>query len=327
VKTTTTSKPRTIDLIMEGGGVKGVGLVGALGALDRQGFRFRRVAGTSAGAVTASLVAAGMPSGQLTKTVRSVPFGAFQDEGFLDHLGPIGKGLSIIFEKGIYEGDFLHHWLTEQLAALNVRTFSDLKLEGPFANTLPPEHRYKLVVLTTDVSRGKLVRLPWDYHEYGLDADTQLVADAVRASASIPFFYEPVKLAGDYLVDGGIISNFPIWIFEPSRHEHNIETPTIGIKLSARPEANMLPKIKNTSNTLNFAVSVLSSMISSQDQIHLDDPCTIRRTIFVDTGDIGTTEFDLSDQQKDFLYQNGQAATEKFLKDWDFKRFLTQCDH
>ncbi len=319
-------KPQQIDLIMEGGGVKGIGLVGALEGLDDAGYSFRRVAGTSAGAVAASLVAAGMPIAQLSKTMREVEFGSFEDEGILDHAGPVGKGLSIILEKGIYEGNFLRRWLSEQLADLGVKTFGDLKLGGTFAQTLPPQRRYKLVVLATDVSRGKLVRLPWDYHEYGLDPDEQLIADAVRASISIPFFYEPVKLADDYLVDGGIISNFPVWIFEPSRHRHDTDVPTIGIKLSARPEANMLHKLKNTSNTLNFAVSVLGSMISAQDQIHLDDPCTVRRTIFVDTANIGTTEFDIKPHDKEFLYQSGKAATQKFLKDWDFKTFLGDCD-
>ena len=76
--------------------------------------------------------------------------------------------------------------------------------------------------MTSDVTRGRLVRLPWDYPKYGLDADDQLVADAVRASMSIPFFYEPQRFTGatsgrrstSFMVDGGMLSNFPIEVFD-----------------------------------------------------------------------------------------------------------------
>ena len=66
------------------------------------------------------------------------------------------------------------------------------------------------------MTTGQLVRLPWDYRRvYGLDPDEQSVADAVRASMSIPFFFRPVTLTSaagrtSTLVDGGLLSNFPI---------------------------------------------------------------------------------------------------------------------
>ena len=77
--------------------------------------------------------------------------------------------------------------------------------------------------MTSDVTRGELVRLPWDYARYGLEADDQSVAEAVRASMSIPFFYEPLRFTGrddvgravqSYMVDGGMLSNFPIEVFD-----------------------------------------------------------------------------------------------------------------
>ena len=47
------------DLVLEGGGVKGIGLVGAIAVLEERGYLFNRVAGTSAGAIVGALVAAG----------------------------------------------------------------------------------------------------------------------------------------------------------------------------------------------------------------------------------------------------------------------------
>lgn len=85
----------------------------------------------------------------------------------------------------------------------------------------------------SDVTSGHMVRLPWDYPRYGLDPDTQLVADAVRASASIPFFFRPAALtmpAGGraaVCVDGGMLSNFPIHIFD--RTSGDVRWPTFGV--------------------------------------------------------------------------------------------------
>src|SRR6266540_5432448 len=180
------------DLVLEGGGVKGIGLVGAYSILKEAGYEFHRIAGSSAGAIAGALIASGMHLDDLQKLMREVDYGNFQDKGFLDHLGLVGKGLSLLFEKGIYEGRYLHEWLDGLLAGLGKRTFGDLRIEDP-DGTLPPERAYRLVVMASDVTRGRIARLPWDYPLYGRNPDKQLVADAVRASMSIPFFYEPVQ--------------------------------------------------------------------------------------------------------------------------------------
>lgn len=310
--------PKYVDLIMEGGGVKGIGLVGTLTVLEEQGYSFNRVAGTSAGAIVASLKAAGMSARDMSKAMREINYPDLRDEGTIDRLGVVGKGLSLLFEKGIYEGDFLRLWLAGHLEKLGVRTFSDLKIPG----ATNPKEAYKLVVNVADVSNGRLIRLPWDYQQFGLDPDKQLVVDAVRASTAIPFFYEPVKLAGYYLVDGAILSNFPVRIFEED-NIHNTVRPTLGIKLSARPEANLVAN--DVGGTIGFAKAILSTMINAHDQRHLDDPCVIRRTIFVDTDKIKPTDFDLSNEAQELLYRNGQLAALKFLKKWDFKQFLATC--
>lgn len=204
--------------------------MGAIEILTNKGYTFSRVAGTSADAIVGPLVATGMPIKTVIATMQGLDYSKFRDKGKVDTFGIGGQGLSLFFEKGIYEGRYLRTWLIEQLEGLGVRTFADLKLTESWAEKLPPEQRYRLVV-ASDVSRGRLVRLPWDYHLYGLDPDEQLVADAVRASMSIPFFYEPAKLKGRYLVGGGLLSNFPIALFDSVT-----EWPTIGIKLSSKEE-------------------------------------------------------------------------------------------
>src|SRR4051812_42283829 len=179
------------DLVLEGGGVKGIGLLGAASLIESKGYTFRRCAGTSAGAIGSSLIAAGMPDAERQETMRSIDYSKFQDGTLLDRAGWVGKGLEVILHQGIYRGDYFHKWISDQLARCNVHTFRDLPYED---DGLAPERRYRLVVVVSDVSRGRMVRLPWDYHEYGLDPAEQPVADAVRASMSVPFFFRPVEL-------------------------------------------------------------------------------------------------------------------------------------
>jgi NTE family protein len=309
---------RWCDIVLEGGGVKGLGLVGAYTEIAKAGYRVHRVAGTSAGAIIGSLIAAGMPVEAMLEMMKSVDYKKFRDESLVDRLGSGGKAASLLFEKGVYEGEYLREWLGEHLEKLGVRTFADLKLNDPWAAKLPLQKRYKLVVVASDLTAGRLAYLPWDYKRYGLDPDKQLVADAVRASMSIPFFYEPVKLNNHLLVDGGMLSNFPIDLFDSTP-----DWPTFGIKLSAKPGANMVAhRIKNT---YDFAKALLATMINAHDQVHVDNPCTQARTIFVDTFKVKATDFDIKSAEQQKLFASGQKSAREFLKEWNFKSWRAKC--
>ncbi len=232
------------DVVLEGGGVKGIGLVGALSVLMDAGYTFPRIAGTSAGAIVGALLASDTPPARMRSIMASTDYRLFQDESWLDKL-PGGKLISLLVDDGIYEGEYFKSWLDEMLG--DVDTFDRLALPEDPDSSLPPGQRYRLVVNVSDVSLGRLVRFPWDYQRvYGLEPGQQRIADAVRASMSIPFFFEPVhleyertqagstKTARSVLVDGGMLSNFPIDIFD-RRDGGTPRWPTFGIKLSSRP--------------------------------------------------------------------------------------------
>jgi NTE family protein len=306
------------DLVLEGGGVKGIALVGAISVLEEHGYKFHRVAGTSAGAIVGALLAAGMSSDRLAELMREVDYQRFEDKGFLDHLGVVGKGLSVLFQKGIYEGEYLRSWLAAQLEGVNVKTFGDLRIDDP-ASSLPPERAYKLVVMASDVSGGRLARLPWDYPRYRRECDSEQVAEAVRMSMSIPFFYEPAKMGDSWFVDGGMLSNFPVDAFDRTDGRPP-RWPTFGIKLSARAGANQVPR--KIDGTLELAKAMVATMTGFHDQMHLDQPSVLARTIFVDCGKVKATDFDLDSATQDFLYLNGRTAAEKFLSGWDFDAYV-----
>lgn len=329
------------DLVLEGGGVKGLGLVGAVEALAGAGYRFPRVAGSSAGALVAAFVAAlqrdGQPLDRLGELARGLDYRRLRDRGLLGRLPalrPVADVLSLVLENGIYEGDSLRDWLAEALADLGVRTFADLRVaEAPdaaeAAGTLP-QHRYTLVVTATDLTRRRLVRLPWDYPRYGLDPDEQLVADAVRASTAIPFYYQPVVLPGGgerstapsaTLVDGGVLSNFPIALFDRTdgRPPH---WPTFGVRLSARPGEAPTPPVRGP---VSLARALVATLLEAADAEHLDDPCVQARSIFVEAPDVSPIDFALPPGRQEQLLSAGRAAAEEFLAGWDWPRYLARC--
>jgi NTE family protein len=336
------------DLALEGGGVKGIGLVGAVLALSEAGYTFPRVAGTSAGAIAATLVAAigraGRPMTLLRQYMSSMDFAQFMPEGkvhaFLDHhggkVGSLAADAAILSQRmGLYSGDYLERWLGPILRTdLGVSTFADLRLtlDDDPGMSLPPGHRYRVVVHTSDVTRAELVRLPWDYPLYGYQPEDRDVVEAVRASMSIPFFFEPVTFearAADVSlptpgggtvtrhydggtvtwVDGGMLRNFPINAFDradggPPRW------PTIGIKLSSLQ--TRFPSTTACQSATAVGIHCLRTMMNEWDAYTVDE-ATAARTIFVDNAGLTATEFDLNPDQQDRLFLNGVSAATGFV--------------
>ncbi|HEY5183712.1 MAG TPA: patatin-like phospholipase family protein [Actinomycetes bacterium] len=319
------------DVVLEGGGVKGIALAGAISVLMERGYEFNRVAGTSAGSIVGALVAAGMSRDELVSTVTSIDYHEFQDGPMWDGLAA-GKIFELFAEHGIYRGDYLRTWLGEQLAAHGVHSFADLRYTDPERPPADPDRAYRLVVNVSDITAGCLRQLPWGYREhYQRDPADEPVADAVRCSMSIPFFYQPVVLDDGtghkhWIVDGGMLSNFPIDLFDaPPGVEPR--WPTFGIKLSSRPDAVQEAVANEVHGVASMSLALLNTMTGFYDRMHVDDPAVLARTIFVDTGHVKSTDFDLTDTQRDTLFENGRAAATAFLDGtdgqpgWDFEQY------
>jgi NTE family protein len=321
---------RTADLVLEGGGVLGIGHVGAISVLEDAGYSFPRVAGTSAGSIVGALVAAGMPSSRLREIMATLDYRRFADRSLLDRVPIGGPLLSLLLDNGVFEGDHLREWLGNLLVdECGVETFGDLAIDDP-DSSVPPERRFRLVVTATDVTRGELVHFPWDYERaYGLEPGRQRVVDAVRASTSIPFFYEPATLAGSAgtstLVDGGVLSNFPIDIFDrpdgrPPRW------PTFGVKLLPilpMDAAKLLPIAGLFKHgPVALAANLAMTTIVGRDQAHLAKPWVRTRTMQVDSAGVNPIDFGLSRTQARALFESGRAAAARFLEGWDWDAYL-----
>src|SRR4051812_44655693 len=118
----------SIDLVLAGGGVKGIGHVGALEVLEEHGYdQFQRVAGTSVGAIVGSLVAAGIPAADIADALLEFDFRKLRDGGLIDRLPLVGAPVSILLDDGVFEGDAIREWLDDLLRAQQAETFGKLR--------------------------------------------------------------------------------------------------------------------------------------------------------------------------------------------------------
>ena len=331
-----TSATKPVDLVLAGGGVKGIGLVGAVVKLMEAGYRAHRVAGSSAGSIVGALVAAAAKDGQLSPPqvgdlALSLDYRKFRDPGPVERVPLLGPSWAILQGSGVYQGDYARTFVAEQLAKLGVRTFADLRLDD---DELPEEQRYRLVVTAADVTTGQLVRLPWDYRRvYGLDPDEQLVADAVRASMSIPFVFRPVTLSSaagrkSTLVDGGLLSNYPIDSLDRCDGKKP-RWPTFGVTLLPNlPENNhkVIPALAPLQlfGGPSLLEDVITTILVGRDQSYLNLPWVSARTVRVDSTGVGVLDFDISKREIDALYTRGYQAATDFLSTWDERTYLTR---
>ena len=293
------------NLVFEGGGVKGVAYGGVLDVLEQRGItsRITDVAGTSAGAITATLVSLGYTAAKFKEIMMGLDFSTLED----------GSDICGIFRLlrryGWFKGNAFLRLMEKYIAAKtsggNGRaTFRDLR-EQNFRN---------LRVFSTNLSRQAL-----EEFSYETTPDVA-VADAVRMSMSIPFFFEAVRRAGgDVYCDGGVLDNYPIETFDTSDtvadHQTGrtmlVRTPnpaTLGFHLGTLSQTTL-----DINHFTRFAGSVFDAILNAQNILLKATPGDELRTVFIDTLGIGTTDFQITAAQKRALIEQGRTATTNYL--------------
>ncbi|TLS36109.1 patatin-like phospholipase family protein [Pseudalkalibacillus caeni] len=291
------------DAVFEGGGVRGIAFTGAVEAMEEYGYEWERLAGTSAGAVIAALLASGYTGAEMKNILASIEYSEFLGKTILNRIPFVGSGLELFIHLGLYHSDNLERWLEGLLEKKGIRTFADLP-EG------------KLKIIASDISNGRLLILPDHLEQYNLEPKDLKVATAVKMSASIPFFFRPViwkskRKRTSYIVDGGLLSNFPIWIFD----KESPRWPTFGFRFVKEEIDSEGVKINNP---VDLFKSMFKTMLQAHDLRYINER-TKERTVRIYTDGITATEFDLTADQIEFLYNSGYHAAQTFLSGWDFE--------
>ncbi len=142
-------------------------------------------------------------------------------------------------------------------------------------------------------------------------------------SMSIPYFYEPVilqyrdsagKAQKSVIVDGGLLSNFPVWLFDSKGVP---EWPTFGFKL-VEPGSCAPAKIRGP---LSMLRALFATMMEAHDARYIEDQ-NFARTVPIPTLGVGTVDFDLNRRRSGELFDAGYSSAQKFFEGWNFERYI-----
>ena len=325
------------NLVFEGGGVKGIAYAGALEVLDEKGVlpAIERVGGTSAGAINAVLLGLGYDTGDVKEILWGLDFNNFLDDSW----GVVRDTDRLIEQFGWYRGDFFRSWigaLIEGKTGNPNATFRDLQV-------MKEECGFRdLYFVGTNLSTGFAEVFS---HEH---TPRICIADAVRISMSIPLFFAAKRSPrGDVYVDGGMLNNYPVKLFDRRKYvvEHAVETEyysahnqslsadgvefseylfnqeTLGFRLDTAKELVVFrdhaePPSREIDDLFSYAWGLVQTLLNAQESRHLhsDD---WHRTIYIDTLGVETTEFDLSDERKEALVSSGRDHAEDYFRWYD----------
>ena len=310
-----------INGVFQGGGVKGISLVGAVKAAEMNDVWFDRLAGTSSGSIVAAFIAAGFKADEMKEIIMDSPFTQFLKRAPIFNVAYIGPALRILLKNGLYSGEALEHWIREILLRKGIRTFDDLD-------------KGKLSIVASNITNGQILVLPDDLDKLGISPQNFEVAKAVRMSCSIPYFFDPVVLRlGSqqakglpfreqfiYVVDGGLLSNLPLWLFDQEGHRPKGKlVPTVGFRMVGN-ETGRPHQIRGPISMLG---AIVETMLSAHDERYIDET-KIYRTIKIPTLGVNTTQFDLSKKQSLELYESGYQAGRQFFDSWNAEHYETK---
>lgn len=290
-----------IDCVFSGGGVKSFAFIGVCKSMDLKGYQIERTAGTSAGAIFACLIAAGFSITQIDELIKDLQLKQLLDPPPLSKF-PLIKWLSFYFQKGLYKGDKLEDWIRSVLSERDIYTFGDLK-----------ENYLKVIV--SDISLGKLVVIPDDLNRlYGINPKFFSIAKAVRMSASFPYFFMPQPLINmndkkSYIVDGGLLSNFPLWIF---RQDNSDTRPVLGMTLSDKMENAESADIHNALDMLH---ALFTTMQKAHDARYIAKSKE-KNIIFIPVNGFNSMDLNISEGKREKLIQRGKESADSFLRTW-----------
>lgn len=303
------------NLVFQGGGVKGSAYAGAVQVLAERDMLkdVERVAGTSAGAITACMLACGAGHEGLTHSVKHTAFGSFLDRGWT----LLEDAARLVTHYGVCRGEHFAELLGDRIELhagdrhLTFGALHALKERDP--------HKYAdLYVVASNVTKQRSEVICYDNHP------DMPIWQAIRTSMSLPFIFEPAYVHGDVYVDGGLSWNFPIDLFDhdvlhlaqPGKGGPRSEE-TLGFILE--PHALAMEGVADwsalpghTDNVLAYAASLMGflSETANRQHLHEDD---LPRTVFIDDMGVKSTDFHAPPAIIDGLIASGALATRAHL--------------
>ena len=275
--------------ILGGGAVRGIAYIGAIKALSELGINCRSFAGSSVGAIFASLFALDCSVEEIKNIFYDFNFFMFKDLNF-------GFGTEFAFSKG----DVFEEWIREQIEKTFYKS-KYVKGENPqvtFKN-LPKD----LYICTTDLKKNAQFVFS---KENTPDFE---VAKAVRISACFPGLMKPVEYEEKLLVDGDLAQSIPVWKSVEKLLDYDARI--LEFRLEGAKENVNLKSFVDYLNSVysaftNFCADGIAQTYNEKDNFDY---------ILIDTKNVLLLDFNLSKEEKDRISQNGYDSTIKYFKE------------
>lgn len=276
------------NLVFKGGGVLGIAYAGAIEVLEKQGVLgdLKGCAGTSAGAIAATLISLGYTSKEISEVLGDTNFKKFQDD-----LNP----LKLTTKYGLYRGEKLLTWvqqIIEQKTGNKDLTFAQLEEQG-----------YKtLKVFASDLNTTTLTEFSYE------QTPGVKVAESIRASMSIPLFFDAWKFPDEkpdnhIYVDGGVLYNYPITAFD------DIDK-TLGFFI----DINEVDDGLDFNDVSSYLKHLFRTVLNAQDVDFFKTIEKEKTTVIIRNKGIAITNFSLTKEQQDTLYKEGKRATKEYFR-------------
>lgn len=315
-------KTQIKNIVFEGAGIRGIAYCGAINEMESRGLMpaIEKVGGTSAGAITALCVSLGYSSSEIEELLYSINFSKFNDGRYF-FAGGINR-VNKYF--GWYRGDKLTKWLEGIIAKKT--GYADISFEELYASGFKD-----LYVTATALNEQKLVILSRKTYP------RMKIKDAVRISVSIPFYFEAVfidkdgktfrrpknKQGLDIMVDGGIIGNFPIRLFDSIESINMtrsavVNNATIGFRIDTDKQIENDKLHRELAsmpvNSLKeYGQAFYNIIIENLNRQALSDD-DWKRTVSINDGAIQPRIRKLSKNEIATLIKSGRVATSNFFQ-------------
>jgi NTE family protein len=311
------------NLVFEGGGVKGIAYGGALEVLTNMNAlaAIERVAGTSAGAINATMLALGYTTAEVSKIIAETNFKDFEDGNVFSEVFGITR------KYGWYKGDKFKEWMGKYIKEKTGNseiTFRQLA-------QLPRSKGFKqLYMIATNLTRQQAMVFS---HEPAHFPDTP-IKEAVRMSMSIPLYFQSVMKADEVWVDGGVSLNYAINLFDKAVYlskpangekvtyntdgDYLFNHETLGFRLDSTKvieynRDNWKNEPMPINNLKDYAIGLVNFLMEMANKKHLH-PNDWNRTVFIDTLDVKTTDFKLSPAKIQDLLASGRKGVNDYFQ-------------
>lgn len=287
------------NLVFEGGGVKGIAYAGALKVLDEKKIlsQIEKVAGTSAGAISAALVSMKYSGTEIGDIILDTNFTIFEDHRRIMHIPS---------KYGLYQGDIFLDWMKAHI------TNRGIPADVTFQDFVEKYNCLDLHVFATDLNTHQVKEFSYR------NTPKTIVAEAIRASMSIPLFFEAFqfsnKIPDDHIyVDGGTVYNYPITAFDV---DESLNKKTLGLTLDNISGVPHEDEGLEYHHFFKYIRNLLKTLLDSQVIHFKKNKEQQAQSIMIDDFGISATNFKITADQMQKLFDSGVDSTSKFLDNY-----------